>query len=68
MKAYLIDPVARTVTDIEVDDSNDQAMLVSLRTHMQCQWLEAVRLRDALRWPVRHPNEEFNFFRIRRER
>ena len=42
MKAYLIDPVARTVTDIEVDETNDHAMLMSLYAHMQCVTLEAV--------------------------
>lgn len=49
MKAYLIDPKARTVTTIEVDASSDQAMLASLYEHMQCSDLQAVNPLNAER-------------------
>jgi hypothetical protein len=42
MHAYLIDPVARAVTVIEVEAKSDDAMLASLYEHMQCTDVEGV--------------------------
>lgn len=42
MKAYLIDPEAREVSEVEVDDDNDMKMLHSIYKLMRCTAIEAV--------------------------
>lgn len=53
MRAYLIDPVAKTVTEIEHDESDGalQALLQSERRHIICMNAFILNGRDALYSP-----------------
>lgn len=68
MKAYLIDPLARTVTEM---DFNENELLASISQHLDCDLVDSVRISrtDAIfvddTGMVREGAEERGFFSVR---